>query len=169
MGLVPRHWLRPTYGQISVNAFCCPPLARACHPPQSHSDIEDILHSPPAMVHPETGDLARASEDPRRYNSRAGDFAADVVPTESYLLSESNTLSRIKSEPVYACHPAKGRIRLLGREGGYGVSSESRRNGVIALLYSTTLFPSLSSATSNHFPLMVLKRKERFPRFRDSA
>lgn len=93
MGLVPHHWLRPTYGQISVNAFCCPP--RACRPPQSHSDIEEILHSPQRAVHLGTYDFARGRIRARArgswYNSGAEDFATDVVPTESYLLSESKT------------------------------------------------------------------------------
>lgn len=106
-----------------------------------------------------------ASERGSSYNSRAKDFSADVVPTESYLLSESNKLSWIKSEP--SCtraflqeEPRPVSWKRNRREDTvYGVSSESRRNGIIALLYSTTL--SSSPRPSYHLPLTILKRRER--------
>lgn len=163
MGLVPRHWLRPTYGQISVNAFCCPP-SHVPPPPQSHSDIEVILHSPPPVSISRNG-RSCASERGSSYNSRAKDFSADVVPTESYLLSESNKLSRIKSEPPCTRaflqeEPRPVSWKRNHREDTvYGVSSESRRNGIIALLYSTTLFSS--PRPSYHLPLTIQKGRER--------
>lgn len=151
MGLVPRHWLRPTYTDRLVLMRFVVPLARAAPATKPFGYRGDPPFSSGSSTSRNGRSCARARARAREnpwYNSRTEDFSADVVPTESYLLSESNKLSRIKSEPPSTRvllqeepRPASWK-RNRGEDTVYGVSSESRRSGIMALLYSTTLFSS---------------------------
>ena len=108
MGFVPRHWLRPSYGQISVNVFCCPP-SPATKPFGYRGDppVREYIPKRPRQyqsVDSGTGNPGVLDEQ-RNYADRGFRSERCSNGSRKSYLHESSTLSEISPSPtvVHAC------------------------------------------------------------------